>query len=288
MAIDPTIATRAVEHSALYVRFSAALDLMETKLVKLVANAPLLLVAILIVLFAAWFGSFLSRRMRVVTRLGRNNPYMDGLLRGIVRGLVTLAGVLVALNLLNATALVSAVLGSAGTVVLRPAADFVGEMVATFRVRDVTGDPDRDVEGQVVLVVSGPPATPAPPRVDEVRDRAVVQDVEPQRPVAGAGAHGHRVDGTRAAQARDRRPAQPGGGQREVAEVHPGHGFREGDGVGRARGVRRAPHRVRAGLLHRLAGRVERDPRAPHTAHERHQRHQRHHRGRRHGAAHLG
>ncbi len=67
----------------------------------------------------------------------------------------------------------TAALGSGGTVVLRPAADFVGEMVTTVRVRDVTGDPDRDVEGEVVLVVSGPPATPAPPRVDEVRDRAV-------------------------------------------------------------------------------------------------------------------
>ena len=67
----------------------------------------------------------------------------------------------------------TAVVGPAGAVVLRPAADFVGEMVVTFRVRDVTGDPDRDVEGDVVLVVSGPPATPAPPRVEEIRDAAV-------------------------------------------------------------------------------------------------------------------
>ncbi len=67
----------------------------------------------------------------------------------------------------------TASLGTGGTVVLHPAADFVGEMVTTFRVRDVTGDPDRDVEGEVVLVVSGPPAAPSPPRVDAVRDRAV-------------------------------------------------------------------------------------------------------------------
>ena len=67
----------------------------------------------------------------------------------------------------------TAVVSSGDTVVLRPAADFVGEMVTTFRVRDVTGDPDRDVEGQVVLVVSGPPETPAPPRIDGVRDKAV-------------------------------------------------------------------------------------------------------------------
>ena len=116
MAIDPDIAARAVEHSALYVRFAAALDLMETKLVKLVASAPLLVVAILIVLFAMWFGRFVARRMRVLTRIARSNPYMDGLLRGIVRGLITLAGVLVALDLLGATSLVGAVLGSAGVV----------------------------------------------------------------------------------------------------------------------------------------------------------------------------
>mgnify|MGYP001555653733 CR=1 FL=1 len=116
MAIDPDIAARVVEHSTLYVRFAAALDLMETKLVKLVANAPLLLVAILIVLFSIWLGSFVARRMRVLTRIARSNPYMDGLLRGIVRGLITLAGVLVALDLLGATSLVGAVLGSAGVV----------------------------------------------------------------------------------------------------------------------------------------------------------------------------
>ncbi len=116
MAIDPDIATRAIEHSVLYTRFATALDLMEAKLVKLVAGLPMLLVAILIVLFAAWFGRFVARRMRVLTRISRSNPYMDGLLRGTVRALIALAGVLVALDLLGAAALVGAVLGSAGVV----------------------------------------------------------------------------------------------------------------------------------------------------------------------------
>jgi small-conductance mechanosensitive channel len=116
MAIDPNVAAQAVEHSTLYLRFAAALDLMETKLVNLVASAPLLLVAILIVLFSMWFGRFVARRMRVLTRISRSNPYMDGLLRGIVRGLIVLAGVLMALDLLDKTSLVTAVLGSAGVV----------------------------------------------------------------------------------------------------------------------------------------------------------------------------
>ena len=47
---------------------------------------------------------------------------------------------------------------------------------------------------------------------------------------------------------------------------------------GRAAGVPAAPHRVRARLLRRLAGGLERHAGAAHAADERHQRHQRHHR----------
>ena len=53
---------------------------------KLVASAPLLLVAILIVLFSMWLGSFVARRMRLLSRLARSNPYRDGLLRGGAAG----------------------------------------------------------------------------------------------------------------------------------------------------------------------------------------------------------
>ena len=109
-------AAAAAGNATMQARFAAAFDLMETKLVKLVASAPLLLVAILIVLFSMWFGRFVAGRMRVLTRISRSNPYMDGLLRGIVRGLIVLAGVLVALDLLDKTSLVTAVLGSAGVV----------------------------------------------------------------------------------------------------------------------------------------------------------------------------
>ncbi len=97
-------------------RFLVALDQVQAKLVKLVASAPLLLVAIGIVLVSLWLGGFISRRMRVVTRLSRSNPYMDGLLRNMIKFLVVLAGVLVALDLLGAASLVGAVLGSAGVV----------------------------------------------------------------------------------------------------------------------------------------------------------------------------
>ncbi|GAA3807655.1 Ig-like domain-containing protein [Cellulomonas soli] len=60
------------------------------------------------------------------------------------------------------------------TVTARPGADFVGQMVVRFRVRDVTGDPDREVEARLTVVVRGRPATPTAPRIGEVRDRTVV------------------------------------------------------------------------------------------------------------------
>lgn len=97
-------------------RFMAALDQVQDKLVHLIASSPLLLVAILIVLFAAWFGGFVSRRMRVVQRISKSNPYMEGLLRSTVRIVIVLVGVVIALDLLNASSLVGAVLGSAGVV----------------------------------------------------------------------------------------------------------------------------------------------------------------------------
>ncbi|WP_315096760.1 Ig-like domain-containing protein [uncultured Cellulomonas sp.] len=68
--------------------------------------------------------------------------------------------------------------GTAGTtpttVSVRPAEGFIGQMVTRYRVRDVTGDPDREVEGRIVVVVRGRPATPVAPRVGEIRDRTVV------------------------------------------------------------------------------------------------------------------
>jgi small-conductance mechanosensitive channel len=96
-------------------RFGVALGLAEAQLLRLFAALPLLLIAILIVLLARWLGRVLSRRTHWL-RLRSPNPYMEGLVRRVVQFLVLLAGILVALDLLGATALVGAVLGSAGVV----------------------------------------------------------------------------------------------------------------------------------------------------------------------------
>ena len=121
-AATPTIAAIAsaglpdvLPGTDLHTRFQTALGQVEGKLVQLVAAAPLLLVAITIVLLAAWLGRVLSRRGPWL-RLHSHNPYMEGLVRRIVQTFVLLAGVLVALDLLGATSLVGAVLGSAGVV----------------------------------------------------------------------------------------------------------------------------------------------------------------------------
>ncbi|HSD18273.1 MAG TPA: mechanosensitive ion channel domain-containing protein [Thermomonas sp.] len=102
--------------SSLGERFMTALEQVQDKLLHLVASIPLLVVALLIVLLASWLGGVASRRMRFVKRISSSNPYMEGLLRSTVRFLIVLAGVVVALDLLNATSLVGAVLGSAGVI----------------------------------------------------------------------------------------------------------------------------------------------------------------------------
>ncbi|WP_146899533.1 Ig-like domain-containing protein [Cellulomonas aerilata] len=63
---------------------------------------------------------------------------------------------------------------SGSQVSVRPAEGFIGTMVTRFSVRDATGDPARQVDGRVSVVVRGRPGAPTPPRVVEVRDRAVV------------------------------------------------------------------------------------------------------------------
>jgi small-conductance mechanosensitive channel len=110
------VENRIVLSANLSDRFESGLQAVTAKLVRLLAAAPLLLVAIAIVVLAAWSGRLLSRRMRWTRRLRSPNPYMDGLVRRVVQSLALLAGILVALDLLGATSLVGAVLGSAGVV----------------------------------------------------------------------------------------------------------------------------------------------------------------------------
>lgn len=153
IALDPDLS----------LRFSIAMSEAKGKLVRLVANLPLLLVAVLVVMLSVWLGGVLGRHLPIVSRISKRNPYMENLLRSIVRGVVILAGVLMALDLLGATALVGAVLGSAGVVGLvlgfafkDIAENYVAGILLSIRRPFNPGDMVRidSYEGRVVALTS--------------------------------------------------------------------------------------------------------------------------------------
>lgn len=92
---------------------SAVLQRLLEEAYRLLAALPLLLLALFIVWISWLLGGWLSRR-EVLGRVATRNPFLLDLTRTTVRWAVVLAGTLVALELLNATSLVGAVLGTAG------------------------------------------------------------------------------------------------------------------------------------------------------------------------------
>lgn len=96
-------------------RLQVALGQVYGKLIGLVAKLPLVLVAGLIVLFAWWIARLVTRRIHL-SRFSAQNPYIDALVGRLLRWGIVLLGLLVALDLLEATAIVGALLGSAGVV----------------------------------------------------------------------------------------------------------------------------------------------------------------------------
>ncbi|QOW23077.1 mechanosensitive ion channel family protein [Novilysobacter avium] len=96
-------------------RFDAATAIAMDKVFRLLSALPLLIVAVAMVLGSWWLGRWLGRRIGQ-HKLHTSNPYINGLARNLVQWLVLIIGVLAALNLLGATSLLGAVLGSAGVV----------------------------------------------------------------------------------------------------------------------------------------------------------------------------
>lgn len=97
-------------------RFDAALNETRGKLVRGVAALPLIAIGLVIVLLSAWLGRVLARRPAEWLRARSHNPYMEGLVRRTTQTVAVLIGIVLALDLLDATTLVSALLGSAGVV----------------------------------------------------------------------------------------------------------------------------------------------------------------------------
>jgi len=63
---------------------------------------------------------------------------------------------------------------NATSVTVTPDGKFTGTMTVRYTVRDATGDPDRDVDGRIVLNVRGVPAAPGTPRNVSVGDGTIV------------------------------------------------------------------------------------------------------------------
>jgi len=146
-------------------RFAVALQAVGDKLVRLLAATPLLVIAVGIIFLAAWIGRVFSRRTKWwLGRMHSANPYMEGLVQRIVQWLIMLAGVLIALDLLGASSLVGAVLGSAGVAGLvlgfafkDIAENYVAGILLSLRRPFSPGDHvliDRVHEGKVVALTS--------------------------------------------------------------------------------------------------------------------------------------
>ena len=90
-------------------------EIFKDRVTRFVAAIPLMLVAVLIVFVANGLGGWLSRHLGVV-RLDSHNPFLGTVVRRGVRAGFLVVGLLLALDLLGATSLVTALLGSAGVV----------------------------------------------------------------------------------------------------------------------------------------------------------------------------
>jgi small-conductance mechanosensitive channel len=90
-------------------------DSANDAVLRLVQRIPQLVLALLVILLARWLSRYVGNRLHLL-KIRSQNPYMSGLVRMLVRGAILLVGVLIALDLLGLTAVVGAVLGSAGVV----------------------------------------------------------------------------------------------------------------------------------------------------------------------------
>lgn len=96
-------------------RLGPAFDKAKNRLLDLAALGPLLAVALLVFVLFWGLARWLGGRDRIYERLTPNR-FLQDLIRQILRAVILILGVLMALEILDATALVGAVLGTAGLV----------------------------------------------------------------------------------------------------------------------------------------------------------------------------
>ncbi|MGR3760257.1 mechanosensitive ion channel domain-containing protein [Roseobacteraceae bacterium NS-SX3] len=106
-------------------RLDSALERLAGRARNIVANAPIFAVAFLVFLLISWAGWMLTTRSRLWQRLAPN-AFIAELYSAVARIAFIVAGLVLALDILNATALLGAVLGAAG----------VAGLAVGFAVRD--------------------------------------------------------------------------------------------------------------------------------------------------------
>lgn len=99
--------------SSIGVSLESVADRLALKAERFLTLVPLFLVAVLVVWIAWTLGGWISRRS-LLNRTGQRHPFLQDLLRTTVRWAVTAVGLVIALEILGATKLVGAVLGTAG------------------------------------------------------------------------------------------------------------------------------------------------------------------------------
>jgi len=109
------IENNVAETTDLRERLTPAISRMQDRLVQTIAYAPLLLVAVAAGLVIVWFGFFLARRQWPWDKIAPN-AFIADIYRQVVRLAFVVLGVVLALDLLNATALLGTILGAAGIV----------------------------------------------------------------------------------------------------------------------------------------------------------------------------
>jgi small-conductance mechanosensitive channel len=104
---------RIAGETSVGMRLRPLLQMAETKLLTWLSYLPLLVLAAALVFLLFWFARGVYRWEAPFRRVSRN-PFLQHLVRQVAAASVGVLGVLLALELLDATALVGAVLGAAG------------------------------------------------------------------------------------------------------------------------------------------------------------------------------
>lgn len=96
-------------------RLSPAVERIQNRIAQAAAFLPLIGIALMAGAITIWIGLFMARRDWPFNRLAPN-PFIANIYRQIVRLTFIVLGLILALDLLNATALLSTILGAAGIV----------------------------------------------------------------------------------------------------------------------------------------------------------------------------